>query len=119
MDFAQMHHREIAVGRAARSARAAALLILGSAMASCGMLAAPEPSQPFFDRDREGRAAYQAEPTADRIPDFSNVGYMGGGVRIPEPPVVEIVRPADGDDGQRIQDAVDRVAMLPLQDNGF
>ncbi len=114
-----MNHNKVAGGRTALSTRAGALCVLTIAMTSCGMLAAPEPAQPMFDRDREGHIAFKAEPTGDRIPDFSNVGYMGGGVRIPDVPTSETIKPGEGDDGERIQKAIDRVAKMPLHDDGF
>jgi hypothetical protein len=53
------------------------------------------------------------------IPDFSHTGYMGGGVSIPDVPVVETLYPEPGDARSRIQAAIDRVSMLPLDANGF
>ena len=41
--------------------------------------------------------------------DFSHAGYGGGGVRIPDVPAAVTVRPGGGDDGARIQAALDRV----------
>jgi len=54
------------------------------------------------------------------VPDFSGAGYMGGGVSIPfVPAVVTINAPTGGDDTSLIQNAVNQVAALPLQGNGF
>ena len=53
------------------------------------------------------------------LPDWSNCGYMGGGVKIPDVPVKMIVEPIDGDDGAHIQAAIDYVSGLPLDSNGF
>lgn len=59
------------------------------------------------------------------IPDFSRVGYREGHVRIPMVPVKEVLHPSSSDlclepdhDRKRIQDAIDRVAALPLQPIG-
>jgi hypothetical protein len=53
------------------------------------------------------------------IPDFSHCGYMGGGVAIPDVPVVTTLSPQDGDDTQMIQDAIDHVSSLSPDANGF
>jgi len=53
------------------------------------------------------------------IPDFSRCGYMGGGVAIPDVPVVTTLSPRNGDDTQMIQDAIDYVSSLSPNANGF
>lgn len=54
------------------------------------------------------------------VPDFSHAGYMGGGIQIPtDVPTRITVIPEGGDDTQRIQDAIDEVAALPLDEQGF
>ena len=54
------------------------------------------------------------------IPDFSYAGYMGGGVSLPtDIPVKVTVIPEEGDDAQRIQDAIDLVEALEPDENGF
>jgi hypothetical protein len=54
------------------------------------------------------------------IPDFSTVGYMGGGVTLPQVKTVLKLSPApQGDDRRRIQDALDQIAQMPLDKNGF
>jgi len=53
------------------------------------------------------------------LPDFSYVGYQGGGVAIPMVPVVQRIEPSGSDDTKAIQAAVDSVAKLPIQANGF
>jgi hypothetical protein len=50
--------------------------------------------------------------------DFSHAGYMGGGVALPEVPVVENVKPSGADDTAAIQAAIDAVSKRPLA-NGF
>ena len=64
-----------------------------------------------------GRLVYApANARGDTIPDFSNVGYKGGGVAVPDVPVRATVAPdGDGkDDLARLQAALDQVAALPL-----
>ncbi len=52
----------------------------------------------------------------NRLPDWSYVGYMGGGVALPDVPVVKTISPSagDGDDRALIQGAIDEVSALPL-----
>lgn len=56
--------------------------------------------------------------TVNQIPDFSNAGYRGGGVRIPAFAVVDSISPIEGDNRAQIQAAIDRVSALPLDANG-
>jgi hypothetical protein len=53
------------------------------------------------------------------LPDWSNCGYKDGGVKIPNVPVMTIVKPIEGDDGAHIQAAIDHVSSLPVDSNGF
>ena len=53
------------------------------------------------------------------LPDWSNCGYMGGGVKIPYIPVKKIVEPVARDDRASIQAAIDDVSRLPFDSNGF
>ncbi|MGX5818884.1 T9SS type A sorting domain-containing protein [Chitinophaga lutea] len=52
------------------------------------------------------------------IPDFSNAGYRGGGVRLPDVPVAEMIEAVTGDNRAHIQAAIDRVSALPADVNG-
>jgi hypothetical protein len=44
----------------------------------------------------DGKLVYVADSPGNKIPDFSNAGYKGGGVPIPYVPVKATVWPADG-----------------------
>ena len=72
-----------------------------------------------------GRLQYLTNALGDRIPDFSMVGYQGGGVPLPDLTALlgtqraVMVSPVDGDDGAAIQAAIDRVSAMPLQEDGF
>jgi hypothetical protein len=66
-----------------------------------------------------GKLAYEADARGNRIPDFSHCGYQGGGGAIPEVPVRVVVGPAQGDNGARIQAAIDHVSQLPADAQGF
>ncbi len=74
----------------------------------------------------DGRLDYGRDEQGDRVVDFSHAGYGGGGAAIPAVPVRVVVEPAaaagaatGGDDRRRIQAALDRVAALPRQADGF
>jgi hypothetical protein len=69
--------------------------------------------------DPQGKLTYQGDEHGNRVPDFSYAGYMGGGVTIPDAPVRVVVSPAEGDDGARIQAALDYVAGLPADEHGL
>ena len=64
----------------------------------------------------DGKLVYKAlNAQGDRIMDFSAAGYRGGGVAIPDVPVVQTIGPSGGaDDTPAIQAAIDAVASKPL-----
>src|SRR5262249_22202075 len=69
---------------------------------------------------KDGKLVYAADDRGNRVPDFSGCGYKGGGVALPSPPVKATVTPGgSGDDGSRIQAAIDAVSRLPPDKNGF
>ena len=68
---------------------------------------------------KDGRLVYEALALGDRVPDYSHAGYRGGGVALPVLPAKVLVTPADGDDGARIQAALDFVAGLTPDANGW
>ena len=67
----------------------------------------------------DGRLVYEIAENGDRVPDFSHAGYGGGGVPIPHVPARVQVAPADGDDGARLQAAIDHVSSLPADADGI
>jgi hypothetical protein len=67
----------------------------------------------------DGRLVYVADSLGNKIPDFSNAGYKGGGVPIPYVAIRETVWPVLGDNSGNIQAAIDRVSALPLDASGF
>ncbi len=69
--------------------------------------------------DNAGDLIYAPTAVADRIPDFSNVGYRSGVVGIPNIPVVLTVQPGAGDDTALVQTAIDQVEAMPLKTDGF
>lgn len=72
--------------------------------------------------DSDGKLAYAPyTQEGDTIPDFSNCGYMGGGVEIPVAQVKITLSPDPNsqDDLPRIQDAIYQVSEMPLDKNGL
>jgi len=67
----------------------------------------------------DGRLVYVADSLGNRIPDFSNAGYKGGGVPIPYVAIKETVWPVLGDNSANIQAAIDRVSALQPDKSGF
>ncbi len=66
-----------------------------------------------------GRLVYVADSLGNRIPDFSNAGYKGGGVPIPYVAIKKIIWPVMGDNSINIQAAIDSVSSLPPDAAGF
>jgi hypothetical protein len=67
----------------------------------------------------DGRLVYDHDKHQNRVPDFSHCGYAGADREIPNVPVKAAVAPADGDDGALIQAAIDQIAALPLDVDGY
>ncbi|MGL4943874.1 MAG: hypothetical protein ACRC46_11875 [Thermoguttaceae bacterium] len=98
-----------------------AVLLLASTAASVALAQGGGKSQ-WVSVGGSGKLVYKATPTGDRIMDFSSAGYKGGGVAIPVVAVKETVsHPGnlDEDCTALIQSAIDRVARLPLDSDGF
>jgi hypothetical protein len=55
----------------------------------------------------------------NRIPDFSYSGYRASETPIPDVAIRIVVPPVDGDATEWIQTALDRIAQLPVDKNGF
>jgi hypothetical protein len=72
--------------------------------------------------EADGRLRYTLYTTqGDTLLDFSHCGYGGGGVALPQAVVRETLNPesGNGDDGTRIQAALDHVSALPLGVDGM
>jgi hypothetical protein len=80
---------------------------------------AERPPSSWVWQDENGKLAYRATETGDRIPDFSHCGYMGGGVSLPRVRVAIELEAGSGDDAPRIQAAIDRLGREPRGDDGF
>jgi hypothetical protein len=67
----------------------------------------------------DGKLVYVADSLGNKIPDFSNAGYKGGGVPIPYVAIKETVWAVRGDNSSNIQAAIDRISALPQDASGF
>lgn len=70
----------------------------------------------YFDK---GKILYTPDSLGNRIPDFSYCGYKASEQAIPDVEVKIVVPVIKGDATLRIQSALDYVASLPLDANGF
>lgn len=66
-----------------------------------------------------GRLEYVADEEGNRIPDFSNAGYRGGGVALPVIPVIHTISPVEGDNTAHIQEALDSLSTLQPDQQGI
>lgn len=67
----------------------------------------------------QGKMVYVPDYKGNQILDFSNSGYMGGGVRLPDVQARIALEPGEGDDTARIQEAIDQVSLMPVGPDGF
>lgn len=81
-------------------------------------------TQPYwqsrFVKESNGKLTYYPDEKGNIIPDFSHVGYHQGNLDIPTVPVVKTIRASpDGESQSVIQQAIDEVATLPMNEQGF
>ncbi|WP_132053422.1 hypothetical protein [Pseudocnuella soli] len=67
----------------------------------------------------DGKLVYVQDSLGNRIPDFSNAGYKGGGVPLPHVQAKVTVWPVAGDNSARLQAVIDSVAELQPDVHGF
>src|SRR4051812_45263967 len=90
------------------------------ALLSAGVFAGAPLASDWARPGADGKLAYKADARGNTIPDFSRAGYGGGGVRLPQVPVVATLEPqAAGDDTARIQAALDEVGRRPPDNRGL
>jgi len=73
----------------------------------------------YVTTEASGKLAYWHDAQGNRIPDFSNCGYRGGGVTLPIVEIKGTVEPAEGDCTGRIQAVIDQVSQLPKNESGW
>lgn len=105
--------------KATRSSQARGLRprgLWGAILLSVAVVAFPSRAADFAKRfvtaGPDGRLGYEIGPRGDRMPDYSHVGFGGGGVPLPSVPLRVIVAPVAGDATAVIQRALDHVATL-------
>ncbi len=69
--------------------------------------------------DTSGKLVYVSDENGNRIPDFSHAGYKGGGVPIPDIPVVKTIAPIEGDNTIHIKNALFEIGLMPKDSDGF
>ena len=84
----------------------------------------PSWSEKNFSRlvypNKDGKLVYTPDEKGNVIPDFSHCGYMGGGVALPDVPVVMTMIPqVEGDDTKRIQSKIDDLSQKEMNASGF
>jgi hypothetical protein len=92
-------------------------LLVGWAAATLALGAKQEPSP--VTQSKSGQLTYLIDERGDRVPDFSGAGFGGGGVALPVVAARVRVSPAPGDDGPRLQAAIDFVSGLAPDAAGF
>ena len=70
-------------------------------------------------RFHDGELVYTTDSLGNQILDYSYCGYESSNSPIPHVAAVAVVHPIEGDATPTIQAAIDHVAALPVQDNGF
>ena len=70
-------------------------------------------------QSKSGQLTYLIDERGDRVPDFSGAGFGGGGIALPVVAARVRVTPAPGDDGPRLQAAIDFVSALSPDAAGF
>jgi len=109
----------LAQRRLAPALRIGILIVFSILLLTTTIIRAGDSAKRFVFPGKDGTLVYDRDARGNRIPDFSHSGYMGGGKAIPEPPVRVFVPTALGDNGARIQAAIDWVARLTPDANGI
>lgn len=82
-------------------------------------VAAQQPWQSKHLQLTNNKLVYTADEKGNTIPDFSEVGYQKGKEKIPMVQVVKTLHPVAGNNHTQLQQAIDEVAKMPLNKNGF
>lgn len=96
-------------------------ILLAACISSCFVFAQNKKQKPLtpITVQSNGQLTYTPDSLGNRVPDFSYAGYMAGEKIIPNVLIRVVVPPSNGDATLRIQSAIDYVASLPLDKNGF
>ena len=77
-----------------------------------------DPSK-LYSLGPSGKLVYSEDSKGNHLPDFSHVGYHSVEKAIPHIPVKTTLESSQGDDTQRIQNALDELGDFPLDKDGF
>ncbi|OAQ38277.1 hypothetical protein A5893_15935 [Pedobacter psychrophilus] len=69
--------------------------------------------------DGQGKLVYNADAKGNKVPDYSGIGYKNSESIIPTIQVVKTVNAIVGDNLSNIQSAINDVAAMPIDANGF
>jgi ribosomal protein L28 len=94
-------------------------LILAAVFSLQQALMAQKPLKPAPLYVDKGKIFYTPDSLGNRIPDFSYCGYKASEEAIPNVNIKVVVPVTKGDATLRIQSALDYVASLPIDANGF
>ena len=86
---------------------------------ACG---AADNTCPLVHPGPDGKLVYKPyDAQGDTIPDFSNCGYEGGGVALPDVATKLTLHPVGhgADDTARIQQAIDKLSRFPMGHDGY
>src|SRR5436853_6755619 len=106
-----------------KTLRCIGAILIALLISSCSSIGkaspTPTPTTPSVEKGGSwlqmvnGHLVYGQDAQGNQIPDFSAVGYGGGGVPLPNVPTQITLNPqSTGDDTPRIQQALDQVAKL-------
>jgi len=73
----------------------------------------------LFHFDASEKLVYQKDTLGNRLPDFSYVGYHSGKKSIPKVPVRMTLEARQDDNTEHIQNALDKLAEMSPDENGF
>lgn len=93
-------------------------IVLGSFHVLTALSQSPEQQQ-FIRVNKNGSVKYIPDAQGNIIPDFSKVGCYQNSKALPDVPVKKIIEAAEGNSQQLIQSAIDELAALPVDADGF
>jgi hypothetical protein len=91
------------------------IIAFGTSSAQKPVVEKPQPPVSW----NQGKLQYSPDSLGNRVPDFSYCGYKASEQSIPTVDVKVVVPVSKGDATLRIQSALDYVASLPIDANGF
>jgi len=94
---------------------------LSIALFSCSLtkLSASLPLEAVLTIDAQGHLNYVPDEQGNILPDFSHSGYQRSEQPIPFIEAKVVIKPIQGDNTRHIQKAIDQLAQMPLQEDGF